>query len=332
MAYILAADVGGTKTNIGIFDSEHGCRNPVVEETLLCKNYSSFNELLKDFLAGKEYPVESACFGVAGPVRNGRVQLTNLPWLLEEEELKQVLGIKSVFLINDLVALGHSIPELTEKDIITLHEGSPEKHGTIGIVAPGTGLGMAFLVWDGAKYIVCPSEGGHASFSPQNDLEMKLLSFYRKQGYHVSFEFLCSGKGIPYIYKFLKENDGLDEPEWLRDRLNKASDWGPVIISFALDESIECELCSATVNFFIDTILDFCENFSLTIMATGGIYLGGGIPPRVLKKFQEKTVTQKFKKNGLMYDLGKRIPLKMILDPKASLLGAAKYAVQQFEK
>ncbi len=191
MSYILAADVGGTKTNIGIFDSEHGCRNPVVEETLLCKNYSSFNELLKDFLAGKEYPVESACFGVAGPVRNGRVQLTNLPWLLEEEELKQILGIQSISLINDLVALGHSIPELTEKDIITLHEGSPEKNATVGIVAPGTGLGMAFLVWDGHKYIVCPSEGGHAGLAPNSSVTLELLEYMMMNGHYVSFESIC---------------------------------------------------------------------------------------------------------------------------------------------
>lgn len=205
MALILAADVGGTKTNIGIFDSEHGCRNPIVEGRLLCKNYSSFNHLLKDFLYGKEYPIECACFAAAGPVIDGRVQLTNLPWILDENELKDFLGIRSVYIINDLVALAYAIPKLTGKDILTLSEGSPVKQGTMGIVAPGTGLGMAFLVWDGSKYIVCPSEGGHASFSPTCDEETEITRFLTTHKKYVSFENLCSGIGIPIIYNYLKE-------------------------------------------------------------------------------------------------------------------------------
>ena len=326
MAYLLAADIGGTKTNIGIFDSEQGCQGAIVEETLLCKNYSSFNELLKDFLDGKEHQIECACFAAAGPVREGRVQLTNLPWLLEEEELRQVLGIESVYVINDLVALAYSIPELTEKDIVTLHKGAPEKLGTMGIVAPGTGLGMAFLVWDGSKYIACPSEGGHIGFTPNSDLEIELLQYYSRKGEHVSCEFFCSGQGISYIYKFLKMKHCFEEPEWLKALFNEAEDVTPVIVDLALDENIDCSICTETLKLFVDLLAGASRNLALTVMSTGGIYLGGGISVKILKFFNRSNFSINFKKMGKMSELIEHIPLKVISTPKAPLVGAIKYA------
>lgn len=326
MAYLLAADIGGTKTNIGIFDSEHGCRSPIVEETLLCKNYSSFNELLKDFLDGKEYSIESACFAAAGPVREGRVKLTNLPWLLEEEGLKQVLGIESVYVINDLVALAYSISELTEKDIATLHEGLPEKQGTIGIVAPGTGLGMAFLIWEGSKYIACPSEGGHASFSPVNEEELTLLRLLFPQKKHVSFEYLCSGMGIPSIYNYLKEQVGLEEPGWLSNQLANEKDHAPVIVQAALNKKVECNICDETVRFFIKLLAVACGNFAVTIMTTGGIYLGGGILPGLLSFLKDGVFRKRLLEKGEMAELLENIPISVITNPKAGLIGAAIYA------
>lgn len=327
MAYILAADIGGTKTNIGIFDSQQGCQSAIVEETLLCKNYSSFNELLKDFLCGKEYPIECACFAAAGPVREGKVQLTNLPWMLDEKNLKAILGIQSVYVINDLVALAYSIPELTENDKITLQGGSPEKNGTIGIVAPGTGLGMAFLVWDGSKYIACPSEGGHIGFSPNSALEIELLQYYSRKGEHVSCEFLCSGPGIFYIYKFLKMKHCYEEPEWLKTLFNQEENIPPVIVDIALDENIDCSICTETLKLFTQLLAGASRNFALTVMATGGIYLGGGIPPKILKFFNQNDFSTNFKTMGRMPELTERIPLKVISTPKAPLAGAVKYAV-----
>jgi len=326
MAYILAADIGGTKTNIGIFNTEQGYRSAIVEETLLCKNYSSFNELLSDFLDGKEYSIECACFAAAGPVRGGRIQLTNLPWLLEEEELKQVLGIEAVYVINDLVALAYSIPQLTEKDIITLHEGSPEKHGTIGIVAPGTGLGMAFLVWDGSRHIACPSEGGHASFSPVSEEELTLLRLLLPQQKHVSFEYLCSGMGIPSIYNYLKKQVGLEEPDWLSNQFLNKKDPTPVIVQAALNEKVECKICEETVQLFIKLLAVACGNFAVTVMTTGGIYLGGGMVPGLLPFLQDGVFRKRFVEKGEMMGLLENIPISVITNPKAGLIGAAVYA------
>jgi glucokinase len=325
MAYILAADIGGTKTNIGIFDSEQGCRNSIVEETLLCKNYSNFNELLHDFLNEKEYPIERACFAAAGPVREGRVRLTNLPWTLDENELKDFLGILSVYVINDLVALAYSIPELTEKDTVTLHEGTPEKLGTIGIVAPGTGLGMSFLVWDGLKYIACPSESGHACFSPASEEELELLRFLLPQKKHVSFEYLCSGMGMPHIYKYLKEKVGLEEPDWLNIQVTEAKDPTPVIVQVALNKEIECNICLETVRFFIKILAVASGNLAVTAMTTGGIYLGGGMLPGLLSFLQEDVFRMRFVEKGEMSRLLENIPISVITNPKAGLIGAATF-------
>ena len=327
MAYILAADIGGTKTNIGIFDSKQGCRSPIIEETLLCKNYSSFNELLKYFLAGKEYPVECACFAAAGPVREGKVQLTNLPWMLDEKNLKEILGIQSVYVINDLVALAYSIPELTEKDKVTLQEGSPEKNGTIGIVAPGTGLGMAFLVWDGSKYVACPSEGGHIGFSPNSELEIELLQYYSSKGVHVSWEFFCSGQGISHIYKFLKMKHCFEEPEWLKTLFNQAENLTPVIVDIALDKNIDCPICTETLKLFVQLLAGVSRNFALTVMAIDGIYLGGGIPAKILKFLKQSDFLNNFRRMGRMPELTERIPLTVISTSKAPLAGAVKYAI-----
>lgn len=326
MAFILAADVGGTKTKIGIFNSKYGHHASMVEETLLCKNYACFNELLQDFLSEKKYPIEYACFAAAGPVREGRVQLTNLPWILDEDELRDFLGIRSVYVINDLVALAYSIPELTERDTVTLHEGSPEKHGAIGIVAPGTGLGMAFLVWDGLKYIACPSEGGHAAFSPNSYLEIQLLQYFNEKGNDVSIEFLCSGKGIFLIYSFLKEKAGFEEPGWMRKLLSLTEDPTPVIVDIALEENCKVPICSEALELFVHILAGISRNFALTVMATGGIYIGGGIPVKIIKYLQHIGFAAFFKQKGKLSAIADSIPVKVIVTPGSPLVGAVKYS------
>ncbi|MBC8317990.1 MAG: glucokinase [Desulfobulbaceae bacterium] len=331
MAYILAADIGGTKTNIGIFDSKNLSGIPLVDETVLCKNYSDFNELLEDFLGGKKYPIEFACFAAAGPVRGGRVHLTNIPWVLDENELKNFLDIQSVYVINDLVALAYSIFELAEKDAVTLHEGVPEKNGTIGLVAPGTGLGMAFLVWDGSKYIACPSEGGHASFSPDSDLEIQLLQYFKDNGHHVSIESLCSGPGIYSIYSFLKAKKGFEEPGWFKKLLGEAADPTPVIVDIALDPDISMPICTETLDLFVTILTGLVNNLSLTVMATGGIYIGGGIPVKIITFLQQVNFPAFFEKRANMSTILESIPVKVVVNPKSSLHGAVRYAFSKLQ-
>lgn len=325
MTYILAADVGGTKTNIGIFEIEQGRRKPLAEANIPSQNFASFEELLLDFLAGMNYSIDRACFGVAGPVREGRVQLTNLPWLLDSEKLRKTLNAKKVCLINDVEALAHSVPELNEEDIHIVKKGISVKNGTIGVVAPGTGLGMAFLVWNGSQYISCPSEGGHARFSPNSRLTVELLEYMMEKGLHVSFESICSGKGIPYIYDFLKKQKGLTEPDWLKERLDKAQDQAPLIFDAAQDKSSNSLLCRATLELFVEILSDVCWNFALTVMATGGMYLGGGIPLRIIDFLQDKNFISRFECKGNMSYLMENMPFKIILNPKAPLIGAIKY-------
>jgi glucokinase len=325
MTYILAADVGGTKTNIGIFEIEQGRRKPLAEANIPSQNFASFEELLLDFLAGMNYSIDRACFGVAGPVREGRVQLTNLPWLLDSEKLRKTLNAKKVCLINDVEALAHSVPELNEEDIHIVKKGISVKNGTIGVVAPGTGLGMAFLVWNGSQYISCPSEGGHACFSPNSRLTVELLEYMMEKGLHVSFESICSGKGIPYIYDFLKKRKGFSEPDWLKERLDKALDQAPLIFDAAQDKSSNSPLCRATLELFVEILSDVCRNFALTVMATGGMYLGGGIPPRIIDFLKDKNFISRFECKGNMSYLMENMPLKIILNPKAPLIGAIAY-------
>lgn len=325
MTYILAADVGGTKTNIGIFEIEQGRRKPLAEANIPSQNFASFEELLLDFLEGMNYSIDRACFGVAGPVREGRVQLTNLPWLLDSEKLRKTLNVKKVCLINDVEALAHSVPELNEEDIHIVKKGISVKNGTIGVIAPGTGLGMAFLVWNGSQYISCPSEGGHACFSPNSRLTVELLEYMMEKGLHVSFESVCSGKGIPYIYDFLKKRKGLTEPDWLKERLDKALDQAPLIFDAAQDKSSNSPLCRATLELFVEILSDVCRNFALTVMATGGMYLGGGIPPRIIDFLQDKNFISRFECKGNMSYLMENMPLKIILNPKAPLIGAIAY-------
>ena len=325
--FYLAGDLGGTKTNLAIISPDRGPRDPVVEATFASGAYPDLTSLVAKFLAQVQLPVQYACFGVAGPVVNGCATITNLPWRLDQVALARHWGMVTVVLLNDLVAGAYAVPHLSALDLHTLHSGVPTPNGALAVIAPGTGLGEAFLLHDGDRYRAYPSEGGHADFAPNNDFEDGLLRYLRATLGHVSWERVCSGKGIPNIYEFLKAMDFAEEPAWLTAALAQATDPTPVIVNAALHCEQPSDLCIATLNTFVSILGAEAGNLALKVLATGGLYIGGGIPPRILPLLQGERFLQAFRDKGRFAPLLEHMPVHVILNAKAALLGAAYYGL-----
>jgi glucokinase len=284
--------------------------------------------LVSEFLDQIDLKPELASFGVAGPVVDGQATITNLPWMMSETQLRAVLPFESVHLLNDLSAIAHAVPWLEAEDLHTLSKGEAVPYGNIAVIAPGTGLGEAFLTWDGTRYRGYASEGGHTDFAPANPLEVGLLRYLQDRFEHVSYERVCSGRGLPNIYAYLKESGHAEEPAWLAAQLAAADDPNPVIVKAALDKERCCELCVATLNTFVSILGTEAGNMALNVLATGGVYLGGGIPPRILPALEDGRFLRAFRRKGRMSDLVTRIPIHVILNPKVALLGAACYGLE----
>jgi glucokinase len=267
---LLAGDIGGTKTKLAVFSREGGWRTPIAEETFPSANYTGLEELVRVFLEKHDFKIERAGFGVAGPVVEGAATITNLPWVIEEHQLRQELNIPSVSLLNDLEAIAHAIPFLEARDLHTINAGQPVPHGALAVIAPGTGLGEAYLTWNGTSYQAHNSEGGHADFAPTSFFELELLRYVMQRFPHVSYERVCSGKGIPNIYAYLKDSGYAQEPPWLAERLAASSDPTPIIINAALDPDLPCQLCVATLNTFVAILGAEAGNLVLKVLATGG--------------------------------------------------------------
>jgi glucokinase len=325
---LLAGDIGGTKTNVAVFSPEDGPRAPLAEATFPSADYPSLEALVREFLSQVDLKVEWASFGVAGPVAAGRSTITNLPWVMEERQLQEALNLSSVRLLNDLDAIAHAVPFLEPDDLHTLNVGQPAPGGAMAVVAPGTGLGEAFLTWDGSRYRPHASEGGHADFAPTNLSEVELLHYLQGRFGHVSYERVCSGRGLPNIYAYLKDSGYADEPDWLTEQLAAADDPTPVIVNAALDEERPCELCVATLSAFVSILGAEAGNLALKVLATGGVYLGGGIPPRILPALEQERFMEAFRRKGRMSDLLARVPVHVILNPKVALLGAACHGLE----
>ena len=280
---LLAGDVGATKTDLAIL-KETGSRAPLALSSLATANYSSPAALASEFLNQADLSVDRAVFAVAGPVADERVAatLTHLPWEVDGNQLQAAMNLKSVKLINDVEALALSIPHLTPGDLYTLHAGQAAPKGARAVIAVGTGLGEAFLIWDGTRYRACVSEGGHASFAPSTPFEVDLLRHVQRSFDHVSYELVCSGMGLPNVYNCLKKKGYADEPAWLSEKLAAAKDPTPVIVAAALDTDAPCDIAVAALDRFVSILGSQAGNLALTVMATGGVYLGGGIPPRML--------------------------------------------------
>jgi len=319
----LAGDIGGTKTSLAVYVPEKGPREPLAQETFPSASYPSLDAMVEEFLAQVDLAVDQASFGVAGPVMGGRAKITNLPWVMDEQQLRESLGLSSVRLMNDLEAIANGITVLTSEDLHTLHPAEPEPGGAIAVIAPGTGLGEAYLTWDGSRYLPHASEGGHTDFAPVNDLEIGLLRYLLERFEHASYERVCSGKGIPNIYAYLRDSGYAPEPDWLAAELDAAPDQTPVIARHALDKDEGCALCVATLDAFVSILATEAGNLALKILATGGVYLAGGIPPRILPALADKRFLDSFWDKGRMTDLLQRMPVHIIVNRDVALLGAA---------
>jgi glucokinase len=327
---LLAGDIGGTKTSLAVFSREQGLRAPLAEATFQSNDYPSLEALARGFLSQVGVQVEHASFGVAGPVVGGQAAITNMPWVIDEAQLQEALNISSVRLLNDLAAIAHGLPFLEPGDLKTLNEGQPVSGGALAVIAPGTGLGEAYLVWDGSRYITFASEGGHADFAPTNPLEIGLLSYLLDRFDHVSYERVCSGRGLPNIYAYLKDSGYADEPSWLADQLTNVHDPTPIIVDSALTG--ECELCMATLNAFVSILGAEAGNLALKVLATGGVYLGGGIPPKILPALQDGHLLRAFAGKGRLSDVLADTPVHVILNQKSALLGAACHGLDRYTR
>jgi len=324
---LIAGDIGGTKTLLALYVPDAGARKPVIDMEFHSANYPTFDDLVKDFMAKVGRPVEAACFDVAGPVIAGRAHLTNLPWVIQEDALRRSLGLKKVMLLNDLKAVAYAVPQLLPEDLHSIHAGKPEAHGPIAVIAPGTGLGEAFLVWDGGKYIACSSEGGHADFGPADDTQVELWSYLFKRYGHVAYERICSGSGLPNIYEFLRDTGRLAETPAFAATLAAAPDRTPLIVQAALQDPPD-PLCAAVLDIFVSSLGAEAGNLALKVVATGGVYLGGGIPPRILPRLDEGRFMHAFLAKGRLGELLGGIPVHVITN-QAALLGAAQYGLDR---
>ncbi len=329
---ILAGDVGGTKVHLALYNFDGGRLVPLRDQKFPAADFAKLDDVVHRFLAAEDgHPaadlkdVAAACFGCPGPVRDGRLKLTNLPWTLDARDLRNSLGIEHIFLINDLEANGYGIPELRPEAIAALHDGDGSAVGHRGLLAAGTGLGEALLIWDGKKgHLPLPSEGGHCDFAARSEREVALLEYLQRTlNGRVSFERVVSGLGIKNVYAFLKDDQKMEEPDWLRDRM-LTEDPNAVIGQCAEDGS--SELCFETMEMFSSAYGAEAGNVALKVLAMGGIYLGGGIAPKILKTLQNGTFSKAFLDKGRMTPLLESIPVRVILDDTCALLGAAAYA------
>ena len=321
---ILAGDIGGTKTTLALFDAADNVHEVIREQTFPSSEYAGLEAIVTEFLRD-DSSIDVAAFGVAGPVVAGRAQITNLPWVIEEPKLAQSFDIQTVRLVNDLVATATAIPILQDDDFYVLQAGVPVAGTAIAVIAPGTGLGEAFLTFHNGRYVAHSSEGGHADFSPSNHFELALLNYLYEHYEHVSTERVCSGTGLPNIYKFLTQWQGTDvqDPSWVAEAIAAADDATPIIVNNALQRGEECPLCVQTLERFVAILGAEAGDLALTFMATGGLYLGGGMPPRILPALQTGTFMHAFCNKGRFATEMAHVPVRVILNPKAALLGAA---------
>jgi glucokinase len=324
---LIAGDIGGTKTLLALYVPEAGPRKPVAQAEFHSADYPSLDDVVRAFVAQVNLPVEAACFDVAGPVISGRARLTNLPWVLDEGMMQQSLGLKRVTLLNDLKAVAYAIPHLGPDDVHTINDGRADPHGPLAVIAPGTGLGEAFLIWNGNEYVACSSEGGHADFAPTNETQAALWQHVFHRYGHVAYERVCSGSGLPNIYDFLRDSGHAPEPPEFAAALASAPDPTPVIVQAALEDPANA-LCAATLDLFVSILGAEAGNLALKVLATGGLYLGGGIPPRIGSRLDDGRFMQAFVSKGRFTDLLAKIPVKLITT-QAALFGAALYGLDK---
>ena len=321
---VLAGDIGGTKTNLAVF-SAHGKKlRSEASQSFPSKQYSGLTPILKAFLAGANHVIEAACFGIAGPIVDGRVKTTNLPWIVESNELRRVLQVDSIHLLNDLEAGAYGLFTLEDEEFFTLNEGKMRQAGNKALIAAGTGLGEAMLYDDGRHFRPLASEGGHGDFAPRDELEIELLRYLMGRFGHVSYERVISGPGLFNIYRFLKESRGMAEPAWLTERFAAGDDGGAIVSKAALAN--ESEICVKALDMFVSIYGAEAGNMALRAKSVRGLYVGGGIAPKILPKLKDGAFMRAFADKGRYADLLAAIPVQVVLNDQAALRGAAYFA------
>jgi len=321
---ILAGDIGGTHARLAFFDVSNGHFSLISASVFPSREYTGLDEIVAKFVDATGVHPDSACFGVAGPVRNGRVEASNLPWVIDSNRLADELRIRKAVLINDVEANAWGIPTLDPKDVVSLNQVKGAPAGNQAVIAAGTGLGEAGMYWDGVQHHVFACEGGHGDFAPRNELEMDLLRYLRARFGHVSYERIVSGPGLLNVFHFLRDSGRGTEPKWLADEMLH-SDPAAAISKAALDG--KCPLSEQALDLFVSIYGAEAGNLALKIMATGGVYLGGGIAPKIVPKLSGPLFMQAFVCKGRMQPLLETMPVKVITNDKTALLGAARCAV-----
>jgi glucokinase len=320
---LLAGDVGGTKTVLALFKDGAIQRREVYPS---CR-YRSLEEMVREFLGSSEHGLQRACFGVAGPVSEGVCRATNLPWVIDARQLEKSLGIQRICIVNDFYALSIGIGELPPTDFVALNDVPSDPRGPWAVIGAGTGLGQAVLIKGPNGLEVLASEGGHTEFGPRNDLEIELLRFMLKRHGHVSYERLVSGPGLVSIYEFLREHGTLRESPSVRTEMEKTPENSPAIISsHGLNEGDP--LCAKALDMFVSIWGAEAGNLALKVCARGGVYVAGGIAPKVLEKLRDGTFIKAFLDKGRLSHIVEHTAVKVVLNADAGLIGAAAIAAR----
>jgi glucokinase len=323
---ILAGDIGGTNTRIAFFEEAAGRLQLVVEKIYPSREHESLDQIVALFLRDQSPPVEAACFGIAGPVQHGRVAASNLPWVVDAARLSHQIGISNAWLINDLEAHASGIGDLAPDDFIHLN-ALEVSDGNAALIAAGTGLGEAGLYWDGARRHAFPCEGGHCDFAPRDEIEISLLQYLLKRFGRVSYERVISGPGFKNIYEFLRDTGTEEEPDWLKQELSQLADPVPRISAYGLEG--KTAICQRVLEIFVGVYGAEAGNLALKLMATGGVFLSGGIAQKILPKLKGLAFLQAFVSKGRLQAVLEKIPVRIIVNDTVGLIGAARYAVNQ---
>jgi glucokinase len=323
---ILAGDIGGTHTRIALFQQSQNQLRKILDRVYASRDYRSLDEIVSLFVSNENVRVSAACFGIAGPVMHGHVSTPNLAWVVDALQLAKVLQVQTVWLINDLQAHASGLDDLGEADFVHLNTAVGGE-GNAALIAAGTGLGEAGLYWDGAVRHAFACEGGHCDFAPRNDLEVELFRYLLNKYSRVSYERVLSGPGLRNVYEFLRDSGRQQEPEWLRDELASAAD--PTVVISHVGMNRKAAICEQALDIFVSVYGAEAGNLALKLLATGGVYLSGGIAARILPRLQQPAFLQAFVSKGRMQPLMEKIPVKVVNNDQVGVIGAARYAVRQ---
>jgi glucokinase len=320
---ILAGDIGGTNARLALFDVVNGHLTQVSGKTYPSHEYAGLDGIVREFSDATGVHPSAACFGVAGPVSHGRVETTNLPWVIEARRLQDELSTRAVWLINDLEATAWGIPALEDKDLVTISHIASNPEGHQAVIAAGTGLGQAGMYWDGKQHRVYACEGGHTDFGPRDELETELFRYLHKLFGHVSYERILSGPGLVNVFHFLRDSGRGVEPKWLTEQLQQMDPAAAISVAALEGKS---PLAEQALGIFISIYGAEAGNLALKTMAKGGMFLAGGIAPKILQKLAGPLFMQSFVSKGRMQPLLERIPVKVVVNGAVALLGAARFA------